>query len=94
MNILYKRPLDKACHAYNNKKTEKTKYFWLEGGHLYLYSIYGNNTCLNIVAGLENEPEAVLIRAVEPLDGIDKMFENRAKIKKTKDLTNGPGKLC
>ena len=47
-------PLDKACHAYNNKKTEKTKYFWLDGGHLYIYSIYGSNICLNVVAGLEN----------------------------------------
>ena len=48
----YKAPLDKACHAYNNKKTERTKYFWLEGGHLYIYSIYmPTNNCLNIVAG-------------------------------------------
>ncbi len=36
----YKAPLDKACHAYNNKKTEKTKWFWQDGGHLYIYSIH------------------------------------------------------
>ena len=37
----YKSPHDKACHAYNNKKTNKTKYFWLEGGHVYMFNIYG-----------------------------------------------------
>ena len=47
----YKAPYDKACHAYNNKKTERTKYFWLDGGHLYLYTIYmPTNVCLNVVA--------------------------------------------
>ena len=39
----YKAPLDKACHAYNNKKTDRTKYFWLPGGHVYMFSIYGAN---------------------------------------------------
>jgi DNA-3-methyladenine glycosylase len=54
-----------------DKKTEKTKYFWLDGGHLYVYTIYmPTNICINIVAGLENEPEAVLIRAIQPVDGI------------------------
>ena len=53
----YKAPLDKACHAYNNKKTERTKYFWLDGGHLYLYTIYmPTNVCLNVVAYLEGHP--------------------------------------
>lgn len=66
----YKAPLDKACHAYNNKKTDKTKWFWQEGGHLYMYSIYGNNNCMNIVSATAEEPEAVLIRAIEPIEGI------------------------
>lgn len=60
----YKAPLDKACHAFNSifyvnldKKTEKTKYFWLDGGHLYIYTIYmPTNICLNVVAGLQGEP--------------------------------------
>jgi DNA-3-methyladenine glycosylase len=75
----YKAPLDKGCHAYNSnplpnpdKKTEKTKYFWLDGGHLYIYTIYmPTNICLNVVAGLEGQPEAVLIRAVQPIVGVD-----------------------
>jgi DNA-3-methyladenine glycosylase len=81
----YKAPEDKACHAYNNKKTDRTKYFWTEGGHLYIFSIYGNNYCLNIVAGKETEPEAVLLRAVEPIEGIEYIRENRkTAVKKTK----------
>lgn len=90
----YKAPLDKACHAYNNKKTERTKYFWLPGGHVYMFTIYRTNVCFNIVAGKENEPEAVLLRAVEPIEGISLVYKNRDfKSKKLKDLTNGPGKL-
>jgi len=46
----YKAPLDKACHAYNNNKTNRTSSFWLEGGHCYMYSIYGANYCFNVVA--------------------------------------------
>lgn len=90
----YKAPLDKACHAYNNKKTERTKNFWLEGGHVYMYSIYGNNFCFNVVAGKEGEPEAVLVRAVEPIEGMALVMENRnVKKQKPKDLTGGPSKL-
>lgn len=67
----YKGSVDKACHAFGNKKTERTKYFWLPGGHVYMFSIYGSNYCMNIVAGKKDEPEAVLLRAVEPIEGID-----------------------
>ncbi|CAD8121810.1 unnamed protein product [Paramecium sonneborni] len=88
----YKAPEDKACHAYNNKKTDRTKYFWQDGGHLYVYSIYGNNYCLNITAATKDDPEAVLIRAIQPLS-----FDIIKEIRKTKssklqDLSNGPGK--
>jgi DNA-3-methyladenine glycosylase len=98
----YKAPLDKACHAFNStfdlnldKKTDKTKYFWLDGGHLYIYTIYmPTNICLNVVAGLEGEPEAVLIRAVQPITGIDAVRSMRdIKSNKVEDLTNGPGKV-
>mmetsp|Transcript_44477 Transcript_44477/g.68089 ORF Transcript_44477/g.68089 Transcript_44477/m.68089 type:complete len:129 (-) Transcript_44477:187-573(-) len=91
----YCAPEDKACHAYNNKKTERTKYFWNDGGHLYVYSIYGSNCCMNITASDKNKPEATLIRAVEPIEGIELIKENRKiNSKKIKDLTNGPGKVC
>ena len=79
---------------YIDKKTEKTKYFWLDGGHLYVYTIYmATNVCLNVVAGLEGQPEAVLIRAVQPVDGLDIIKKIRdIKSNKVEDLTNGPGK--
>lgn len=90
----YKAPDDKACHAYNNKKTERTKYFWTDGGHLYIFSIYGSNNCMNIVAADKTQPEAVLLRAVEPIEGLDIIKSNRKiNCKKIRDLTNGPAKL-
>lgn len=90
----YKAPDDKGCHAYNNKKTERTKNFWTDGGHLYIYSIYGPNNCMNIVAADKTKPEAVLLRAVEPIVGLDIIKSNRkVNSKKEKDLTNGPAKL-
>ncbi len=94
----YKAPEDKACHAYNNKKTEKTKFFWQIGGNLYVYSIYGNNMCMNITASDADKPEAVLIRAVEPIRGIEiikklRKFENKKETPgNLKTLTDGPGK--
>lgn len=66
----YKAPCDKGCHAYNGKKTDRNSSFWLDGGHCYMYSIYGANYCFNVVAAKENEPEAVLVRAVEPIENI------------------------
>ncbi|MBS4804100.1 MAG: DNA-3-methyladenine glycosylase [Clostridium sp.] len=92
---------DKACHAYNYKKTERTKPLFEEGGIAYVYFIYGLYHCLNIVTNIKDEPEAVLIRAVEPIDNLDyisnvrfnKSYDELTKTQK-KNLTNGPSKLC
>ena len=92
---------DKACHAYNYKKTERTKPLFEEGGIAYVYFIYGLYHCLNIVTNMKDEPEAVLIRAVEPIDNLDylsnvrfnKNYDELTKTQK-KNLTNGPSKLC
>lgn len=91
----YCGPEDKGCHAYNNKRTNRTEVMFHEGGCAYVYLIYGMYNCLNVVSNLEGLPEAVLIRAVEPLNGVD-VIRSYRKIKsnKEKDLTNGPGKLC
>ncbi|BDU49922.1 DNA-3-methyladenine glycosylase [Haliovirga abyssi] len=91
----YVGPEDKGCHAYNNRRTKRTESMFLEGGYAYVYIIYGMYYCLNIVTAKEDKPEAVLIRAVEPISGLEYIKENR-KIKSTKieELTNGPGKLC
>ncbi|VYU04931.1 DNA-3-methyladenine glycosylase [Clostridium tertium] len=93
--------IDKACHAYNYKKTERTKPLFEEGGIAYVYFIYGLYHCLNIVTNVKDEPEAVLIRAIEPLDNFDylsnirfnKDYNDLTRVQK-KNLTNGPSKLC
>ena len=92
---------DKAAHVYNDKKTDRTKPLYLEGGHIYVYLIYGMYHCLNIAANIENIPECVLIRAVEPVNNLDKIAFNRYKkdyneltTYQKKNITNGPGKLC
>ncbi len=90
----YMGPEDKACHAYNNKCTERTSPMFMSGGYAYIYMIYGLNYCLNIVTHKENVPHAVLIRAVEPLTRLDIVSERRKKISSIKDYTNGPGKLA
>ena len=85
---------DKASHAFANNRTERTKVMFKEGGYAYIYLIYGMHYLLNIVTGKENSPEAVLIRALEPLEGFDLLKKNRKiKSEKLADLTNGPGKL-
>ncbi len=91
----YVGPQDKACHAYNNRRTKRTEVMFRSGGFAYIYMIYGMYFCLNIVAGREGSPEAVLIRDIEPVEGSGIMKKNRGYVKNNlKDLTNGPGKLC
>jgi DNA-3-methyladenine glycosylase len=86
---------DAACHAYKRQKPSgkhRTDVMFGPGGHAYVYLIYGMYHCFNVVANAENEPEAVLIRALEPVEGISVMKERR-KIQDVKKLCNGPGKL-
>ncbi len=84
--------LDKGSHVNKVGKTERTKAFWMSGGHIYIYIIYGINYCMNIIANDENTPQGCLIRAAEPLEGINLIASNRG-IKEGINLTNGPGKL-
>lgn len=85
---------DKASHAYDNKKTKRTKTMFARGGLTYIYLIYGMYNCFNIVTAEKDNPHAVLIRAVEPVKGLEMIKNNRKiKSKKIEDLTNGPGKL-
>lgn len=90
---------DKACHAYNYRKTERTEPLFLPPGHAYIYFIYGMHHCLNFVTEPENEPAAVLIRAAEAVSGTDTMWTLRYGDKtatpyRVKNFLNGPGKLC
>lgn len=93
--------IDKAAHCYNNKVTNRTQVMFLEGGHAYVYLIYGMYYCFNIVTEKSGIGSAVLLRNVDPIGNIAKMFVNRYGIPREiankyqiKNLTNGPGKLC
>lgn len=88
----YMGELDKGSHVHKVGKTERTKAFWMSGGHLYIYTIYGIHFCMNIIANDENTPQGCLIREAEPLEGIDLIVKNRGS-NDEKNLTNGPGKL-
>lgn len=97
----YIGPIDKACHAYNYKRTPRTEPLFSNGGISYVYLIYGMYHCMNIVTEKENMPCAVLIRALEPISGLNEMALDRYKasydsLNKTqiKNIANGPGKLC
>lgn len=80
---------DSACHSYNNKRTQRTEPMWKVGGTIYVYLCYGLHYLFNIVSGEENQPEAVLIRAVNVANGpakltkflnIDKTFNGKSII--------------
>lgn len=84
---------DECCHSFNDRRTLRTEPMYLPAGHAYIYFIYGKYYCFNIVTGNTQEPEAVLIRALEPLEGLEEMAQNRNKSHKM-ILTKGPGNLC
>ena len=85
--------MDYACHGFPMKRTSRTEIMFGEAGHAYIYLIYGMYSCLNIICNEENVPECVLIRALEPLEGIEVM-QARRKQEKLYALCSGPGKLC
>ena len=82
---------DAACHSYKGK-TERTRVMFGPKGHAYIYLIYGMYHCFNVVTGPPGEPEAVLVRAIEPEAGLSVM-EQRRGTEKLKNLCSGPGKL-
>ena len=90
----YRAPDDKACHAYGNRRTKRTETMFGPGGTAYVYLIYGMYDMLNVVTGPAGQAQAVLIRALEPVDGITLMQARRRLDKPGLRLTNGPGILC
>ncbi len=89
----YRAPDDKGCHAYQNKLTERTSTMFMIGGTSYVYICYGIHNLFNVVTGPEGIAHAVLIRAVEPVDGVDHMMTRRNLKKVKKEMVNGPGKF-
>ncbi len=92
---------DKAAHFYGGKRTPRVEIIYGDPGFAYVYLIYGMYHCFNIVASGKGNPQAVLVRAVQPVDGLERMARNRfakpygqLSRKQVVGLTNGPGKLC
>ncbi len=84
---------DKASHAYGEKRTKRTEPMYAQGGRAYVYLCYGIHHLFNVVVGDVGEPLAVLVRACEPLEGIDVMRRRRGKSEKDKLILGGPGTL-
>jgi DNA-3-methyladenine glycosylase len=84
---------DKAAHSYGGRRTARNEVTYGPGGHAYVFFVYGMYYQLNFVTGPVEHPHVVLIRAVEPVEGIDIMRVRRGPMK-DKNLTSGPGKLC
>ena len=84
---------DKACHANNGKRTRRNEVMYEEGGLAYVYFCYGIHSMFNIVTNIKDNADAVLIRAVEPVVGIDIMMERRG-VKKPDRVSSGPGNVC
>ena len=94
----YDGEVDQAAHSYGGI-TKRNEIMFNEGGYLYVYLSYGVHFCCNVVTGIKNKGTAILIRAVEPVEGIEIMCKNRFGKKNINEkeiinLTSGPGKVC
>lgn len=84
---------DRAAHSFGGRRTARNEVTYGPGGNAYVFFIYGMYFQLNVVCGPAEHPHVVLIRAVEPVEGIEIMRERRGPMK-DKNLTSGPGKIC
>lgn len=89
----YRGPKDKASHAYNGRRTNRTETMYGIGGTAYVYFVYGMYNQFNVVTNVEDTPHAVLVRAVEPVEGLD-IIRRRRRGRSEYELTSGPGRLC
>ena len=89
----YRGPVDRASHAWNNRRTNRTETMYGIGGTAYVYFVYGMYNQFNVVTSVENNPHAVLVRALEPIEGLDVM-RRRRRGRLEYELTSGPGRLC
>ena len=90
----YMGPEDRASHAYANRRTLRTETMFAKGGRAYVYFIYGMYYQFNVVTNEAETPHAVLVRGLEPEEGLEWMRRRRHGVRLDRDLTNGPGKLC
>ena len=89
----YRGPEDRASHAYGGRRTDRTETMYGIGGTAYVYFVYGMYNQFNVVTNVENTPHAVLVRAVEPVEGLDIIKRRRGGGSEYR-WTSGPGRLC
>jgi DNA-3-methyladenine glycosylase len=90
----YAGVMDKASHAYGGRMTPRTQTMYMPGGVSYVYLCYGIHEMFNIVTSVEGQPHAILIRAVQPTDGIDVMMRRRNMNTLKPNITKGPGSVA
>jgi DNA-3-methyladenine glycosylase len=89
----YLGPIDRAAHTFGGRRTARNESMWRGGGHAYVYFTYGLHFCMNVVCGPEASGTAVLLRALEPTEGLDAMRARRPAARGPTDLCSGPAKL-
>lgn len=89
----YRGPQDRAAHSYGGRRTKRTETMYGIGGTAYVFFVYGMYNQFNVVTNVAEAPHAVLIRALEPVEGIE-LMRKRRRGQPDHNLTNGPGKLC
>ena len=89
----YRGPEDRASHAYGGRRTNRTETMYAIGGTAYVYFVYGMYNQFNVVSNVENTPHAVLVRALEPVEGLD-VIRRRRPGRSEYQWTSGPGRLC
>lgn len=90
----YNGIIDRASHSYGNRQTPRTKTMFMQGGIAYVYLCYGIHEMFNVVTSVEGQPHAILIRAIQPTDGLDimQLRRNMPVVKPT--ITSGPGSVA
>lgn len=90
----YNGAVDRASHAYGNRRTNRTEIMFQQGGIAYIYLCYGIHEMLNVVTSVEGQPHAILIRAIEPTEGIDIILHRRKMETIKPNITAGPGSVA
>ncbi|MES2426542.1 MAG: DNA-3-methyladenine glycosylase [Bacteroidota bacterium] len=90
----YNGIIDRASHSFGNRLTPRTQTIYNEGGIAYVYLCYGIHEMFNVVTSVEGQPHAILIRAIQPTDGIDIMLYRREMLAVKPNITSGPGSVA